>query len=163
LKNDFYVDDLVSGADNLGAACIIQDQLNDVLLTGGFTLRKWIANCSQLIDRIPSHLQQQALRHFSENDQVSALGLLWNPTTDQFQFKMRISPLSVPLTKRKILSTIAQLFDPLGWLAPVVVQAKILLQQLWLARVDWDSALPGHIENQWTKYYQELPGIESSL
>lgn len=35
------------------------------------------------------------------------------------------------VTKRKILSTIAKLFDLLGWLAPIVIVAKVLIQNVW--------------------------------
>ncbi|XP_075162759.1 uncharacterized protein LOC142235390 [Haematobia irritans] len=44
-------------------------------------------------------------------------------------------------TKRKVLSTVAQLFDPAGWIAPVVIRSKILMQQLWLEGLDWDDVL----------------------
>ena len=41
------------------------------------------------------------------------LGPLWNPTLDQLKYSVQ-KPSQQRTTKRKILSTIAQIFDPLG-------------------------------------------------
>ena len=48
---------------------------------------------------------------------------------------------SSPLAKRKILSQTAQLFDPIGYTAPVVIRAKIGLQKLWQKGYEWDLLL----------------------
>ena len=47
------------------------------------------------------------------------------------------------LSKRTVLSRFAKVFDPLGWLAPIVAKAKICMQSMWLLGKDWDSVLPG--------------------
>jgi len=44
-------------------------------------------------------------------------------------------------TKRLVLASIARTFDPAGWTAPVMVAAKILLQDIWKAELDWDEEL----------------------
>ncbi|CAB0045245.1 unnamed protein product [Trichogramma brassicae] len=46
---------------------------------------------------------------------------------------------STVVTKRRILSEVARIYDPTGWIAPVVVRAKILLQYLWLQGHNWDQ------------------------
>lgn len=56
------------------------------------------------------------------------------------QFKFEES--SQILTKKHISSRVAQIFDPMGWLAPAVITAKIFLQSLWLLKCDWDDKLP---------------------
>lgn len=63
------------------------------------------------------------------DDSLKILGFNWNPETDSFRF--RFDEDVVPRTKRTILSTIAKLFDPLGWTTPLVIVAKILMQQIW--------------------------------
>ena len=72
--------------------------------------------------------------------------------TPQYQFWVPIgiiqlmhiilSFIIVPkLTKRVILSRTAKLFDLLGWLAPVVIKAKILIQHLWQEEKGWDDEI----------------------
>ena len=60
------------------------------------------------------------------------------------------------ITKRNMLSQIAQLFDPIGLLGPVLIKAKILMQRLWQIKCDWDESMPPEIYMAWLNYRQEL-------
>ena len=51
-------------------------------------------------------------------------------------------------TKRIFLSRIAILFDPLGLLAPFLIRAKILMQEVWLNGLDWDERLPQELSTK---------------
>ncbi|XP_047999047.1 uncharacterized protein LOC125236333 isoform X1 [Leguminivora glycinivorella] len=44
------------------------------------------------------------------------------------------------------------MYDPLGLLSPAIIIAKILLQKLWLCRLDWDSEVPNDVASAWRKY-----------
>ena len=46
------------------------------------------------------------------------------------------------MSLRKILSTVARFFDPLGLIAPFVITLKILLQKLWRSGISWDQEIP---------------------
>ncbi|GFW59774.1 integrase catalytic domain-containing protein [Trichonephila clavipes] len=48
----------------------------------------------------------------------------------------------------EVLSVIAKLYDPLGFLGPVIAKAKVFLQQLWQCKLDWDDVLPNSIANE---------------
>ena len=87
------------------------------------------------------------------------LGIAWHTTNDCFMFHLENITQENRVTKRTILSRIARLFDPLGWLGPVIVQAKILMQSLWLLKVDWDDALPEDVVCKWLTWVKELPHI----
>jgi hypothetical protein len=65
------------------------------------------------------------------------------------------------VTKRKILSTVASFFDPLGKINPIIVLAKIFLQHLWRLKIDWDESLPMEYQTQWERFCQQLPLLES--
>ncbi|XP_029170142.1 uncharacterized protein LOC114939875 [Nylanderia fulva] len=63
------------------------------------------------------------------------LGLRWNPHEDTFSLSVRLTPAALP-TKQTVLAQTARLFDPLGWLAPILVRAKLLIQSAWLQQLD---------------------------
>lgn len=88
---------------------------------------------------------------------IKILGLTWNRNEDNFQYSVNLPPpTTAPVTKRSIISDIARLFDPLGWLAPSVVLAKIFIQKLWLAGVSWDEELSTELVKEWGTYREEL-------
>lgn len=62
-------------------------------------------------------------------------------------------------TKRSVLSTIAQVLGPLGWVAPITVGTKILMQDLWILKSDWDSPLPPHIHHRWSDYLNSVNSV----
>lgn len=64
------------------------------------------------------------------------------------------------ITKRQLVSEIAKIFDPVGWLAPVVVTAKMLCQKLWLLGIDWYEMLPEATAGDWKQYQGLLPKVE---
>jgi hypothetical protein len=62
-------------------------------------------------------------------------------------------------TRRSILSFVAKLYDPLGWVVPVVITAKILLQEFWLLKNDWDAPIPEELVQRWKNYVDDLPHL----
>ncbi|XP_011859684.1 PREDICTED: uncharacterized protein LOC105557125 [Vollenhovia emeryi] len=131
--------------------------MDDALQCGGFTLRKWAANNIALLSDIPTI---DLAIDFSKEDSaiLKVLGITWLPKEDSFSFQVGEIP-KTRSTKRTILSLIARLFDPLGWASPVVIQAKMLMQDLWLAKVDWDDQVPQTIQENWEHYCRELPSL----
>jgi hypothetical protein len=68
-------------------------------------------------------------------------------------------PKNSPVSKHIISSIAATIFDPLGFISPVVVVYKILLLQLWLHKFDWDEQLPSELLNQWMDMYLRLSQV----
>ncbi|KMQ84705.1 gag-pol protein [Lasius niger] len=143
LLQDVYVDDILTGADTIDDALQIQTQLIQLCKAGDFPLKKWAANSNQLIEAIPEEdrMKLESRSWTPQEASHSMLGLLWSPTADCFTFAARL-PAEDPVTKRSILAQTAQLFDPLGWLTPIVIYAKIIIQSAWLLGLDWDTPLP---------------------
>ena len=59
-----------------------------------------------------------------------------------------------------MLSDIAQTFDPLGWLTPVIISLKCLMQKAWIAKLDWDQILPVDLSREYVDWRERLGCIE---
>ncbi|XP_021955592.1 uncharacterized protein LOC110851951 [Folsomia candida] len=149
---DFYVDDLISGEPTVPEAFQTQQELLSLTKDAGFELCKWSSNSQYVLDAFsPEMRETSSLLSFDQDSSIKTLGICWNPKTDQFLFRISPQePTTTPMTKRIILSQIARLFDPVGWLAPIIINAKILMQSLWKLKHGWDEPLPLEIQNQWT-------------
>lgn len=72
-----------------------------------------------------------------QEDSTRVLGVSWNPDSDSFFFSNKFPKLKNDMknntepTKRQILKVVMSLFDPLGLLAPLIIRAKILMQNIW--------------------------------
>ena len=158
---NFYVDDAMHSVETVDEAVTTQIQLRELCTSGGFELRKWTSNSKQLLNSIPENLREKSvLFDLTIDPSIKTLGLRWNTQEDCFQFKY-VSSNSVATTKRSILSCIAKLYDPLGWLAPVIVRAKIFMQQLWKLQLSWDAELPADELMTWMEISRDLPHIEN--
>lgn len=155
LNSDTYIDDIVTGSSSLVDACHLKNELIELLKRGGFELRKWASNDPNLLSDLPaSHLSSSPL---SLDDEciLKILGLHWYPSLDTFSYK--VAPVERSCTKRHILSELARIFDPLGFLAPITFFTKYLIQLLWSLGVDWDQTPPDDVLSLWARYKAELP------
>lgn len=157
LLSETYVDDIMTGADNPSMLLQLKTELVALLETAQLELRKWSSNESNLLDSIPiEHLQNGPARELKIDAAVKALGIRWSPMADEFAISVRPTETHSPPTKRSILSAIASLFDPLGWIAPYIILLKILMQELWQLGVSWDDTLPTHISAKWLMYRNQF-------
>lgn len=140
LKENFYVDDGLGGSNSLVTAIHLQKQLMEMMKKGGFTLRKWCANHPQLLYNIPqSDLEVNLDFESVETDTIKTLGLVWLPKSDKLGIK--VNPRDIKrITKRTVTSDLARIFDPLGILSPIIVTAKMFIQELWELKLDWDRS-----------------------
>jgi hypothetical protein len=60
-----------------------------------------------------------------------------------------------------VFQQVASVFDPLGFLAPIVMSAKILLQDIWRSGCDWEDPLPQRLLSIWNSWATELQAINS--
>jgi len=161
ILRDFYVDDLMSGSDDLNTGLQIQSQLIQVLQKAGFQLRKWSSNNPDILEAVPEDYREIQLPiSIDPIDAIKTLGLRWNTGDDSFFFKVNLDKCEKRVSKRIILSETARLYDPLGWLSPVLIRAKMLFQKLWLAGLGWDQDLPTDLFNAWVQFRQQLFELE---
>lgn len=159
ILRDFYVDDRLSGADTVAEAKIIRDQIVAVLRKGQFTLSKWASNEPQLLEVNQSIDPPSAgprLIDLSKECESRILGIRWNPVTDSLHFPVERRLSGGRITKRTILSEISKLFDPLGLIGPIIMIAKLIIQELWQAELNWDESVPTNIHLRWSHLTDQL-------
>jgi Pao retrotransposon peptidase. len=69
--------------------------------------------------------------------------------------------LKTKCTKRIILSTVARIFDILGFVSPITINMKLLIKDLWTSKVDWDETPPLLIQERWSQIVSELPVLNT--
>uniref|UniRef100_A0A8D8SX65 Reverse transcriptase domain-containing protein n=1 Tax=Cacopsylla melanoneura TaxID=428564 RepID=A0A8D8SX65_9HEMI len=153
-KRDFYVDDLITGVESEEEGIALYKELTVMFGKAGFNLRKWISNSESVLNAIPGENRADQLDSVFQNT-MKTLGLKYNPKTDTFLFSLQ--PGNIQFTKRNILSEIGKLFDPLGLISPVIVTAKMFLQELWLLNFSWDEKLDEKTVLRWR---QIVSGME---
>lgn len=149
LRENTYVDDVLFGDDDIEHLQRTRNQLIDLLSHGGFELRKWASNSIYILANInPDNHGLACSKNLVPDETLKVLSITWNPHTDSFHFVVNLLS-EEPVTKRAILSTISRLYDPLGWVVPVIISAKIIIQHLWRAKVGWDDDVPEPILTRW--------------
>ncbi|XP_065356180.1 uncharacterized protein LOC135950572 [Calliphora vicina] len=164
LRKGMYVDDVLTGTHDVETALIARDQLVAALSSAGFNLRKWTSNDKAILAGFsPEYLIDEKLLVFVESSSSKTLGLQWNAHLDVFYFRVNPIARRSHYTKREVLSTIAKLFDPVGWLGPVLVVAKMLMQKVWQDQIDWDEDIKMSTQTEWEKFvasYHEVNCIQ---
>ncbi|XP_033305879.1 uncharacterized protein LOC117208697 [Bombus bifarius] len=161
LRRDFYVDDALTGADTKDEALSVRNDLTKLLKLAGLNIRKWASNDRDLLRGLPEEDTNQKL-HLGESSTLKTLGVFWDSADDAILYSVKTNSDTSRVTKRSISSVIAQIYDPLGLLAPVIVRAKMIVQQVWTLKVDWDESLPTDVHTEWIKYHTQLPLLNAA-
>ncbi|UYV60317.1 hypothetical protein LAZ67_1000810, partial [Cordylochernes scorpioides] len=137
--NDFYVDDLLTGAQTIAEAKELIDQLKDLMKKGGFHLRKWNSNCHEIVSHVEEMNEERKIN--LEKGAISKiLGIVWDYVQDTFRVNITL-PEEV-VTKRDLLSNITRIFDPIGFLSPTTVAMANLQRQTAVKEVEDLEGLP---------------------
>ncbi|XP_075157949.1 uncharacterized protein LOC142231217 [Haematobia irritans] len=170
IKENHYVDDLLYSVDTSQEAAEIIKEVQFIHRKAGFNIRNWICNSQDVINSIcgPEGDAQKSLNLFGGKDVEKVLGVFWQHKEDLITFKLSPSlmencreyPNKIP-TKRKILRLVMSIYDPLGLIGNIIMYVKILLQEVWRAKIDWDQEIPGNLMVKWTQWLNVLPSIEA--
>ncbi|GFW49750.1 uncharacterized protein TNCV_358531 [Trichonephila clavipes] len=141
LQDSFYVDNCVTSVQNNDELRIFVESATNVMKEGMFDLRGWESSS------IPS-----------ESTTSLVLGLIWDKNSDTLEIDSESLKFDEKekITKRKILSLVGRVFDPIGFLAPVMIQPKILLQATWKTKEAWDDEVNDEIRKKFLKWGKQL-------
>ncbi|XP_055623656.1 uncharacterized protein LOC129767064 [Toxorhynchites rutilus septentrionalis] len=80
LKENFYVDDFIGGAQTTDEALRLREELSQLLRKGGFSLRKWSTNQLEVLHGLnDDEIGTQSMLNFSPNETVKTLEIMWDP------------------------------------------------------------------------------------
>ena len=158
----FYVDDCLTGADSVEEGIELYRQLQALFAKADFLLRKWNSSSPSVLEGVPHELRDDKTSlTISDQDEIytKTLGIEWHSVLDHFRLNVADRSPHDQLTKRALVSDIAKTYDVLGWFAPVIIKAKILLQKVWESRVDWDEDVPEPVADEWSLWSSQLKSL----
>jgi len=162
IKRDFYVDDGLKSVQTSQEAIELIDNCKAICAKAGLRLHKISSNSPEVIQAVPVEDRAKSLQEIDfMNDPLPierTLGIMWCIETDCFQFRIVVQDR--PLTRRGILSTVCSVFDPLGFVAPLVLVGKQILQELCRQNIDWDEPISDHLRPKWEQWRKELRYLE---
>lgn len=158
VERNFYVDDGLKSLPSVTEAINLLKATQDMLAISNLRLHKIASNSLAVMQAFPSTDYAKDLKDLNlEIDfppTQRSLGLSWNLQDDTFTFNVTSS--DKPFTHRGILATVNSLFDPLGLMAPIAVQGKLLLRELTSTAADWDTPLCPEKESEWNAWRDSL-------
>ena len=138
-------------------------ELTDLLSQGGFRIHKWISNSREVIKSIPKSDRCATICYLDlfldHLPTERALGLSWNVNNDTLCFKTKIK--DNPKTRCGIYLIINSLYDPLGFVVPVIQPFKTLMQRLGELNLDWDGPIPDKELKVLERLFREFDDVSS--
>ncbi|XP_064088707.1 uncharacterized protein LOC135203047 [Macrobrachium nipponense] len=149
LMKNFYVDNFNKTYKDVSVLMDEYPVINAILEDANMPLQEWVSNDSEFnrtIDVI--------------KERVNVLGLEWYLAQYEMSPKEVNCEYKGPLTKRKVLSVVARMFDPLGLLSPIQVRGKYFLKCLW-SNYGWDDPLPESLCSRFDEICKCFRNVES--
>lgn len=162
IVDNHYVDDCLSCADDEASAKQIIQDVSYIHAQGVFEIRNWSCTSAGVLSSIPAVLRVDTPMEIKPDNMERVLGIWWIPTSDMFTFRFKHHKYldnSISLTKRQILRILITIFDPLGMLAHILIQGRIIMQWIWKSGVDWDDELTPRLAELWRSWLNEVTKI----
>ena len=125
-------------------------------------MHKIVSNKKEVLEAIPAEDHAKGIKELNlAVDPLPierALGVMWCVESDSFRFRIELR--DCPLTRRGVLSVVGSIYDSNGYLAPVTLKGKQILQQMCKDKLDWDSPVPDYLRPEWEKWRQEIIELE---
>ena len=161
IRSHFYVDDLSTGVNSTEQGINLYKKIKLSFSDIGFNVRKWRSNDKDLFDLIYENEKKISKDSVCYDDLKCSrvLGILWDEekdifilgVDDLFKNASNINP-----TKRNILSIICGVYDPVGYLQPIIIKLKLLFQEICLLNITWDEEIREDLLSKWVKIVSDL-------
>ena len=162
IRKHFYVDDGLVSMESVGEAIKLVKDAQAVCAKRKLHLHKFLSNNREVLDSVDVAERAVEVKNVDLNyDDLPVqrvLGIRWNIENDSFSFKVLLD--EKPATRRGILSTVASLYDPLGFLALFILEGKKVLQEMCQRGTGWDEPLPIDLKLRWEAWMKDLENLE---
>ena len=169
IKDQTYIDDELIAAPSDGDIRIKTSRFDEICADAGMSNKGWTYTGDK---SDMNFVIGESLDDYIEK----VLGLRWCSGTDHFTFQVvlqfKVNSVEVEatcvaefmnmkqdiiLTRRIVMSNVARIFDPVGLLVPIILQAKLLMRELWSVKeVGWDDPMPDELNQKWLDFLLSL-------
>ena len=163
---DLYVDDCMSGEEDLKTAMERADQMDISLGRGGFGLKGFTFSGSDP----PGSLSK-------DGKSIGVGGLVWYPKSDELSIDVselnfakkrrgkkpdtKVGIIPASLTRRHCVSKVHELFDITGKITPITASLKLDLRNIVQLGLKWDDAIPDNLRSIWESNFEMIQEIKS--
>lgn len=165
-----YVDDMMESTRTEDDAIRLVREVQQIHQHGGFQIGKFLSNSMKVLEAldVPETMEEKNIVTNSNQNIERVLGMFWNTKTDCFMFSLKFTKINEEVrtgkrypTKREILKTLMSIFDPLGLLTHFLIRLKILLQDVWRSKLEWDEEISSEDQKEaWDTWFKILPNVE---
>ena len=135
-----YMDNIFYGAQNVDSALCKYKEIKQLFHPAGMNIREFQSNSSEFLNFLPEIDRDPATS-------PKFLGIKWARESDTFIFRIPNFSHSDCITKSDVLSFIASIFDPLGFLEPIKVIGKLFFQKIWMRKAESESPTDEQAKN----------------
>ena len=157
------VDDVLDSADTIEEARETLTAVKRIFADAGMEMAKFHSNTPAVLNNISPELRAgpivdvAALGEEKRMPELKTLGLCYEPATDTFFFRSPETTVE-RWTKRRVLKLFPRLYDPLGFLLPYSITARIYFSSIAAKEQAWDAPLPpSPLWNKWVEQLSQLP------
>ena len=147
------MDDLLNSTQTEAEALDLANKVKDVCAAGGFQLTKFVGNTEWIIASFAEEDRAEKVKNLNlGQDKLPikrALGITWFIESDAVKFGIELK--DNPCTRRGILSTVSAVYDPMGFIAPVILLGKKILQDI-CSSGNWDKPVYDTTRQRWERW-----------
>ena len=132
VHHNFYIDDGLASLPTAKQAIDLVTAAQRMLATANLRLHKVVSNSVEVMEAFPAEDRGKDIHdldlHCDSLPVQRSLGVYWDLQEDAFTFRVALP--DKPFMRRGVLSTVNSIYDPLGLAVSVLLEGKLLLQQL---------------------------------
>ena len=163
--NSSIMDDCLGSVGTAEEALEVIHNLQEIFGRISMKLHKITSSSKEVLASLNEELRSKSVKTISFDkdesgilmEETKTLGLIWSGETDSFRFTLNaLEKIKPPWTKRKLIKFYAALYDPIGWLLPVIMRGRSIFQKTWIEKLNWDDEVTPEIRKEWIEWLEDL-------